>query len=29
MNYSNNNVLLEKWKNGQTGFPMVDAVCVV
>ena len=25
MNYSNNNVLLEKWKNGQTGFPMVDA----
>ena len=25
MEYANDNVLLEKWKNGQTGFPMVDA----
>ena len=25
MKYANNNLLLEKWKKGQTGFPMVDA----
>ena len=25
MKYANNNILLEKWKKGQTGFPMVDA----
>ena len=25
MKYSNNNILLEKWLKGQTGFPMVDA----
>ena len=25
MNYNNNNTLLENWKQGKTGFPMVDA----
>jgi len=25
MNYNNNNLLLESWKQGKTGFPMVDA----
>ena len=25
MKYNNNNLLLESWKQGKTGFPMVDA----
>ena len=25
MNYKNNLDLIEKWKNGKTGFPLVDA----